>query len=312
MDHSEKGIHHISIISGDAQRNADFYVNSLGLRLVLKTVNQDDPGNYHLFYANGSGQPGSSITFFPWPMAVPSKPGTGEVSCISFSVPENSFEYWAERFGSLDIDFNGPFKRFGTSVLGFKDPDGLQLELVEDPRSEKTPYWKGSEIPAPHSIRGFWGATLLLTETKTTARILQGILGFKKTETAENGNLYTTNSPLGHSVILERADQPKQGKTGRGTVHHIAFRTRNEDDLAEMREQVLDLGLSPTRIIDRHVFKSVYFQTPGGVLFELATDGPGYKSVVDDESEMGKKLFLPPWLEPKREFIEKRLPPVSV
>ncbi|MEX0905495.1 MAG: VOC family protein [Balneolaceae bacterium] len=313
MNHlNNKGIHHISIISGDAQRNADFYVKSLGLRMVLKTVNQDDPGSYHLFYANGSGQPGSRITFFPWPMAVAAKTGTGEVSAISFSVPEDSFGYWAERFGSLDIDFDGPSERFGKPVLRFKDPDGLQLELVEDSRSDELPAWEKSPVPEEHAIRGFWGSSLNLTETESTARILQELLGFEQSSVHENMILFETQSPLGHSIILGKSDQKKQGKTGRGTVHHIAFRTKDEQELAFKREQVLNMGLNPTEIIDRHVFKSVYFHTPGGVLFELATDGPGYKSVVEDESEMGQNLFLPSWLEPKREFIEKRLPPVSV
>lgn len=312
MTQSNKGIHHISILSGDGQRNAEFYVNSLGLRMVLKTVNQDDPGSYHLFYANGSGQPGSSITFFPWPMAVQAKYGTGETTKISFSVPENSFGFWAEHFGSLGIDFDGPVSRFGRQIISFKDPDGLPLELVEDSRSDNIPGQKTARIPEDTSIRGFWGATLHLNQWNETVRILEDVLGFQKSNENENLLLLETAASLGHSIIIEKEDHARSGKTGRGTVHHIAFRTKDETELADRREQVFDLGLSPTDIIDRHVFKSVYFHTPGGVLFEMATDGPGYQSVAETEEEMGKKLFLPPWLEPNREQIEKRLPPISV
>lgn len=307
-----KGIHHISIISGDGQQNAEFYVKSLGLRMVLKTVNQDDPSNYHLFYANGSGQPGSSITFFPWPRAVHANYGTGEAVAISFSVPEGSTDFWIDRFANLDINFDAPIVRFGKKALRFYDPDGLPLELIEDSRSNSIPVWTKSKIPAEYSIRGFWGSNFRLTETESTAKILTEIMGFKKSEENSNLTLFETESDLGHSIILEKADKTEYGKTGKGTVHHVAFRTKNEEELESMRQQVTGFGLNPTGIIDRHVFKSVYFQTPGGVLFEIATDGPGYKSVVESEEEMGKKLFLPPWLEPKREQIEKNLPPVEV
>ena len=312
MKRDNKGIHHISIISGDAQINVNFYVKKLGLRMVLKSVNQDDPGTYHLFYANAEGEPGSSITFFPWKRAVKSNTGTGEVERISFSVPMNSIPYWQDRFDNLKIPADEPIQRFGKMVLPFKDPDGLKLEIVEDDRSKDLPGWKDSDVPLDKAIRGFWGANLLLSQTDETAKILSDILGFEKTAEEENQILFETESPLGHSIILEKEDGSQYGKTGRGTVHHIAFRAKDEDELKDFRQQVIAKGLSPTNVIDRHVFKSVYFQTPGGVLFEMATDGPGYQSVSSSDEKMGKELFLPDFLESKRDMIEQRLEPIEV
>lgn len=307
-----KGIHHITIISGDPQVNVDFYVKTLGLRLVLKTVNQDDPGTYHLFYANGKGQPGSSITFFPWPMAVQSKLGTGQVDTISFLVPDDSFDFWIDRFAGHNIPFDAPLNRFDKNVLPFSDPDGLKLELVEESRAEKIPAWNKGTVASEFAIRGFWGSNLWLTETQSTITILEDVMDFKKTNENNDMILLETEAELGSSVILKKAYEQKAGKTGRGTVHHIAFRAKDKDELKAMREKVFDLGLSPTQLIDRHVFLSVYFQTPGGVLFEIATDGPGYKSAAKNEEEMGRELFLPPWLENKRDMIEKRLQPIEV
>lgn len=312
MKRANKGIHHISIISGDAQTNVDFYVKKLGLRMVLKSVNQDDPGTYHLFYANAEGEPGSSITFFPWKRAVKANRGTGEVERISFSVPEDSISYWQNRFDELDIPADQPFERFGKEILPFEDPDGLKLEIVEDVRSKDLPAWKGSEVPLDKAIRGFWGANLLLSKTEETAAILTDILGFEKTAEQENKILFETGSVLGKSVILEKAEDVHYGKTGRGTVHHIAFRAKDEEELKEFRKQVIAKGLSPTNVIDRHVFKSVYFQTAGDVLFEMATDGPGYQSVASSDEKMGQELFLPDFLEPKRDMIEQRLEPIEV
>ncbi len=311
MNNQNKGIHHISIISGDPQVNVDFYFKTLGLRMVLKTVNQDDPSTYHLFYANGEGQPGSSITFFPWPMAIQSKPGTGQVSTISFLVPKGTQDFWIDRFASRDVPFGTPIERFGKKVLPFRDPDGLNLELVEESRIDGIPAWKDGPISEENAIRGFWGSVLWLTQTESTQTILQEVMGYELSAKDDDLTMLKTTAPLGHSIILKKESEAVQGKTGRGTVHHIAFRAKDEKELAMMRNQVLEMGLSPTEIIDRHVFKSVYFHTPDGVLFEMATDGPGYDSIVENKSDMGKLLFLPPWLEKKREMIEKRLQPIE-
>lgn len=312
MTAHQKGLHHITAFSGEGQRNAEFYVHDLGLRLVLKSVNQDDPSTHHLFYANGSGSPGSSLTFFPMPRASQGKAGVGETVQVSFSVPEASVDYWQKRFQEKKIPFEEPFERFGYKVMRFRDPDELQLELVFDPHAGSYPAWTASTVPEEHGIRGFWSANLLLDQEAPTARVLEEVLGFEKKQTEGNLSLYRSPADIGNSVIIETAAESRYGRMGRGSVHHVAFRTRDEEESLEMREKLVNMGLSPTGIIDRDVFKSIYFHTPGGVLFEMATDGPGYRSVVENDEDMGKDLFLPPWFEDKRQVIEQMLPEIKV
>lgn len=308
---TDKGLHHITVIAGPPQQNVDFYIKKLGLRLVLKSVNQDDPGTYHFFYANGSGQPGSSLTFFPFRMASATKTGTGEATAVGFSVPEGAISFWKTRFLKEGVRFGDVYSRFGHNVLPFFDPDGLQLELVEDPTARALPIWDASPISEAFAIRGFWSVTLRLAEIESTAKILEEVMGFEKTETEGKTTLFRTGSPIGNAVILQKDESPEYFRPGKGTVHHIAFRANNQEDLERMRRAVIALGLNPTTVIDRHVFKSVYFQTPGGVLFEIASDDPGYASVVENEDDMGKSLFLPPWLESDRQRIEHSLEPVQ-
>lgn len=310
MKEHHKGIHHITGLSGDAQRNADFYVKSLGMRLVKKSVNQDDPGTYHLFYGNADGSPGSGLTFFPWPMARQGKPGLGEAIKVAFTVPSESMNFWAERFGEQGIDFDGPYTRFGQQAIGFKDPDYLQLELVFDEEVKQIKGWEKGTVPAEHGIRGFKGTTLRLKETEPTAKVLEHVFEFQETDSSGNSRHYTTNAPIGESVIIEEG-QEKPSANGRGIIHHVAFRAGNDNELEALREKVLKMGLSPTEVIDRHWFHSVYFKSPGGVLFEIATDGPGY-AVDEDADKLGQKLILPPWLESRREMIEKRLPEINL
>ena len=310
MNEHHKGIHHITVIAGDAQQNADFYVNSLGMRLVKKSVNQDDPGTYHLFYGNANGSPGSGLTFFPWSMARQGKPGLGEAVKVSFTVPVGSEEFWAERLGREGLDFDGPYTRFGRERIGFPDPDRLQLELVFDEQAGELPGWDNSTVPTEHTIRGFYETTLRLQEGEPTARVLKEVFEFEESGEDARGKRYTTDAPIGGSVVIEEGDE-KPSANGRGTIHHVAFRAKDEADQLELRKKVIEMGLNPTQVIDRHWFKSVYFQTPGGVLFEIATDGPGYD--VDEETDkLGRKLILPPWMESYREKIEKRLPELNV
>ncbi|WP_340103905.1 ring-cleaving dioxygenase [Rhodohalobacter sp. 8-1] len=306
----QKGIHHITALAGDAQRNADFYVNKLGMRLVKKSVNQDDPGTYHLFYGNAEGTPGSGLTFFPWPMARQGKPGLGEAVKVALAVPSVSIQYWAERFGEQGIDFDGPYDRFGQHAIGFKDPDLMALELVFDKNVDAIPGYENSSVPAEHGIRGFRGTTLLLDQREPTAEVLKALFGFEETASDGNKYYYTTDAKVGGSVIIEEGES-KPSANGRGIIHHVAFRAEDDDELESLREKVVDMGLSPSQVIDRHWFHSVYFRSPGGVLFEIATDGPGY-DVDEDPDKLGQKLILPPWLESKREIIEKRLPEIEV
>ncbi len=306
-----RGLHHISVIAGDPQANYNFYVKKLGMRMVKKTVNQDDPTKYHLFYANSEGSPGSSLTFFPWPGARQGQPGTGEATAVSLTVPEESLEYWQKRLHEQNIPHSDPSSRFGKQYISFTDPDGLQLHLVFDNRKSDLRKWEKSPVPPEHQIQGFWSTTLRLNQVDHTEKILTSILGFEKVATEENETLYQTGSELGHSLIIEEAPF-ERGTGGAGIVHHVAFQTKDDKDLQELRHEVLRLGLQPTEIIDRHFFKSVYYRTPGGVLFEMATHGPGYFVNSDPSEDQAEKLELTPWHEPKREQIEAALPTIKI
>lgn len=305
-----KGIHHITVLAGDAQRNAEFYTEKLGMRLVKKSVNQDDPGTYHLFYGNQAAEPGSSLTFFPWPNAQKGKAGVGEVVNVGLQVPEGSEDYWQVRLSENDISYE-VIEVFGRKALRFEDPDGLELDIVFEgeakPKVDNVDYI----VPAEYTIQGFWGARMLLTDKQHTEMLLGDLFGFEETAQEENLTLYQTDAPVGRYVIIEKTDKQEYGKNGRGIVHHIAYRAENEQELDELRQKVGKKGLNPTQIIDRHWFKSVYYRIPAGVLFEMASDDPGY--TVDEEFEhLGETLILPPWLESKRERIEQVLPEIKV
>ena len=306
-----RGLHHISVIASDPQDNYDFYVKKLGMRMVKKTVNQDDPTKYHLFYANAEGSPGSSLTFFPWPRARQGTPGSGEATEVSLLVPEDSLNYWQQRLTDRNIPYSKPFNRFGKTHLSFKDPDGLQLHLVFDKIAGSLKAWEKSSVPDEHQIQGFWSTTLKLDRVEPTEEILTSILGFEKVDTEDNLTLYQTDSKLGKNLIIEKT-KSQSGQNGAGIVHHVAFQSRDEEDLTKMRFEVIRRGLQPTEIIDRHFFKSVYFRTPGGVLFEMATNGPGYFVNANANEDQAEKLELTPWHEPRREEIEAALPTINV
>lgn len=308
MTQFKNGVHHISVIAGDPQRNANFYTKVLGMRLVKKSVNQDDPGTYHLFYGNKEGSPGSGLTFFPWPNARQGKAGVGEAVKVALAVPENSIMFWAGYLAEQGIDFKGPYDRFGQQAISFLDPDLLELELVFDKVSIAFPAWDKGPVASEYGIRGFRGTTLRLQEASSTASILENIFSFNETTREGKQIHYTTDAAIGGSVIIEEYESIPSAN-GRGIVHHVAFRAKDMDDLAGKREKVLSMGLRPTDFIDRHWFHSVYFRTPGGVLFEIATDGPGY-AIDEDADKLGQKLILPPWLESQRNDIEKNLPPI--
>jgi glyoxalase family protein len=306
-----RGLHHISVIASDPQDNYDFYVKKLGMRMVKKTVNQDDPTKYHLFYANAEGGPGSSLTFFPWPGVRKGNAGSGEASAVSLAVAESSLDYWKRHLAAHNISFEGPSQRFEKKIVSFQDPDGLQLQLVFEDRKNDLPDWPKSQVPKEHRIQGFWGTTLKLVGKDDTATILTDILGFEEVASRDKTTLYQTGSELGHSVIIEEVPF-QRGKNGAGTVHHVAFQTEDEKDLKNLRHKILRLGLQPTEIIDRHFFKSVYFHTPGGVLFEMATHGPGYFVNSDPSEDQATKLELTPWHESQRKAIEDALPTIKI
>ncbi len=302
------GIHHVTAISGPARRNVEFYVGTLGLRLVKKTVNFDDPGTYHLYYGDEAGQPGSIITFFPWEHVAPGRLGVGETQETTFRVPEGAIGYWTQRFVEKGVRHTSPVRRFGETVLAFTDPDGMRLALVGVPGAEAEPAWSVADIPADYAIRGFHGVSLLVKDAAPTGAILTDVLGYA--EAAREGAYvrFTSNAAMGGVVDLRVAGDFLKGRAGGGSVHHVAFRAA--DDAAEMemvRKLAENHAIHTTEQKDRNYFRSVYFREPNGVLFEIATDIPGF--AVDEPADtLGQSLKLPAGLESKRDEIERVLP----
>jgi glyoxalase family protein len=305
------GIHHVTAISGNALRNFDFYTRALGLRFVKKTVNFDDPGTYHFYYGDEAGQPGTILTFFPWEHAAAGRGGVGQTQQTAFRVPATSLGYWTHRFIEKGIAHEALEKRFGESVLPFTDPDGMSLALVGVPGAENESGWSNGDIPAEHAIRGFHGVTLLLEAAEKTGAILTDVFGFK--ETAREGSIirYAGDAGVGSYLDIYQAKGFLPGRQGRGSVHHVAFRARDDAEQAEMTRKLVAVhGQHVTEQKDRNYFRSVYFREPGGVLFEIATDVPGF--AVDEPVEtLGQALKLPAFLESRRSQIEAVLPSLN-
>ncbi|MFB6304856.1 MAG: ring-cleaving dioxygenase [Haloferacaceae archaeon] len=311
------GIHHVTCIAGDPQRNLDFWVETLGLRLVKRSINQDDPGTYHFFFADAEGTPGTSMTFFPWEDLSRGKVGSGQVARTAFRVPEGSLDYWEKRFDDHDVEYDDRVERFGETVLPFRDPDGLPVELVEVAVPDDDPTVPWTEfVPESAAIRGFHSVTLWLADPAPTENVLRTMgleeAGSERSEgddpDDERTRFAATGSVGQYVDVLPTIESSRQGH---GTVHHVAFQTPTDEDQESMRKAVRAEGLRPTQQIDRHWFRSVYFREPGGVLFELATTGPGYDS---DEplDELGERLVLPGKFEDRREEIEAQLSDVTV
>ncbi|HEX6966137.1 MAG TPA: ring-cleaving dioxygenase [Gemmatimonadaceae bacterium] len=304
------GIHHITAICGDPQTNLDFYVGLLGLRFVKRTVNYDDPGTYHFYFGDGIGTPGSILTFFPWPGMPRGRQGTGQATVIAFAIAPRSLGYWVERFLRHGVSYTGPTKRDGVQVIELRDPDGLILELVTDPRADERPAWGGA-VPEEHAIHGFHSVTLWEDGYDDTASLLTQQLGFRleRQSSEELFHFSTGDGGPGTRVTVRVAPGFWRGATGVGTVHHVAWRA--EDDAAQLalRDAIHQHGCNSTPVIDRTYFRSVYFHEPGGVLFEIATDAPGF--TVDEPVErLGERLMLPPRLESYRAQIESHLPSI--
>ena len=303
------GIHHVTAIAGDAQENLDFYTGVLGLRLVKRSVNQDATGTYHLFYADADGHPGADLTFFPWPDPPPGRRGTGLANEVSLAVPPGTLGWWAERLARAGIAAAAPETRFGERTLRFADPHGLALALVEtaDPR-EFTP-WHRSAVPAPRQIRGIHAVRVDQRDLASSAGFLHEGMGFAALGEEEGWHRFgSAGGSSGRWLDLRQSAEPR-GAWGIGAVHHVAWRVADADAQQRARADVAAAGARPTPVIDRFWFRSVYFKEPGGVLFELATDGPGFAA---DESvaSLGEQLVLPPWLEGERAAIERSLPPL--
>jgi glyoxalase family protein len=304
------GIHHVTAISGEPQRNVDFYAGVLGLRLVKKTVNFDDPETYHLYYGDGAGHPGTIMTFFPWAQAPGGRIGAGQLVVTSFSIPATSLGFWTERLIEQGVRFEKPRDRFGETVLTFEDPDRLRIELVaaEDGRLA----WSEGTVPAEYSVRGFHHVSLAVGDTQNTVDLMTETLGFWKVDETEGRvRLSAGDGGPGNTVDVISASGFPSGSMGVGTVHHVAFRVPDEETQIALREEVSALGYNVTPVLDRNYFRSIYFREPGGVLFEIATDPPGF--AVDEElAELGTHLKLPPWLETRRERLEEVLPSLHV
>lgn len=308
MSEEIQGIHHITAIAGDPQQNLDFYSGVLGLHLVKLTVNFDDPGTYHLYYGDGLGTPGTILTFFPWPGAPRGQQGSGQVTTTAFSIPEPALGYWVDRLHRLGVSHEGPRTRFDESVVSFIDPDGLVLELVAHRGAEARVPWTHGPVSAEYAIRGFHGLTLSERRAAQTAPLLTEVLGFRLLREAETRFRYQVGS-AGAGVLVDVLDLPDapRGEIAVGTVHHVAWRTPTDEAQQEWRRRIAGRGLNVTPVLDRRYFRSIYFREPGGVLFEIATDPPGF--VVDEKpEELGTHLKLPPWLEPMRSQLEQRLP----
>jgi glyoxalase family protein len=296
------GIHHITAIAGDPQRNLDFYTEVLGLRLVKRTVNFDDPGSYHFYFGDNIGTPGTIMTFFPWPGARRGARGSGQVTTVSFAVPRNSMAFWKERLRATHVIAEEIEERFESNALRFLDPDGLQLELVASANEERS---------SERAIGGFAAPTLEVRNPKKTEKLVTENLGFEFVAEENNRRRFRGSGSNASAEIDLVSSEAGFGQIAAGTVHHIAFRAADDDEQLKVREQLAARGLNVTPVIDRQYFHSIYFREPNGILFEIATDGPGF--LIDEPPDaLGETLKLPPIYESKRNEIERVLPTIHL
>jgi glyoxalase family protein len=314
-DISPHGLHHVTAIATDPQRNVDFYTSVLGLRLVKTTVNFDDPGTYHLYYGDEAGRPSTILTFFPWRDVPPGRQGSGLTTATAFSVPPESLGWWQRHLTEHEVDLvEAPHDRDTSGqheeVLTFRDPDGLVIDLVASPGDTRSGWDGVAAVPADHAVRGLHSVTLTERELDPTASMLTGLLGMHAEGGAARARFDMGAEPGAVLDVAPTADA-EEGLQAGGTVHHIAFRVPDRETQERWRQELVEAGLNVTPILDRQYFTSIYFREPGGVLFEIATDQPGF-DVDEPLLELGRRLKLPPWLEPDREQIERSLPPLRV
>jgi len=306
------GIHHITAIAGNPQANLDFYAGMLGLRLVKLTVNFDDPSTYHLYYGDGVGHPGTILTFFPWPHAPQGRRGTGQVTETAFAIPANSIDYWIARLGEHRVAFKGAFDRFGEQVISFADPDGMRIELIATKTTRGDRGYEAGPVPLEFAIRGFHSATLSQADHRETAGLLTDTMGFKLIAQDGDRFRYAADSTEAAGLVdVLRAPNERSGRVLVGTVHHIAWRTADDEQQRSWRDELTSLNYGVSPVMDRKYFHSIYYREPGGILFEIATDPPGF-SVDEAPEALGSKLVLPPWLEPERTKLEAVLPPLRL
>jgi len=313
MNPSITGLHHVTAIASDPQRTLDFYVGLLGLRFVKRTVNFDDPASYHFYFGDARGTPGTILTFFAWPGARRGIRGTGQIEAPAFAIPPDSVSYWLDRFKEHHVPAEKTLARFGEEVLRFADPDGLAIELIASISSAGFEPWADSTVPVEHSLRGFHGVSIALEGYEQTATLLTETFGYRLVERLNNRFRLAAPSEAGAGRIVDLLCRPdgSPGRVAAGSVHHIAFRARDDAEQLVWRERLVDLGYNVTPVIDRTYFHSIYFREPGGVLFEIATDPPGF-TLDESLEELGDQLRLPPWLEPTRSQVEEVLPAIKV
>lgn len=311
MSNQIKGIHHITAIAGDAKKNYDFYTRVLGLRLVKKTVNFDDPETYHFYYGDEVGTPGTILTFFPWGGISAGRRGTRQVTEIGYAVPEGSLDFWMKRFEANNITYNKVAEKFGEQYLTFLDPDGLKFELTVPKKEDTRTPWTVGEVNQLVATRGFHHITITTNKAEATAKVLTDILGYRLAEQHVNRFRFITDqAEQANLVDLVEAAGESAGHVAGGSVHHVAFRVENEEVLMHYRQKVLEAGLQITEKIDRNYFYSLYFREPGGVLFEIATDNPGF-ATDETVEQLGSGLKLPAQYESYRERLEKVLPKLN-
>ncbi len=317
------GLHHVTAIASDPQRNLDFYVGLLGLRLVKQTINFDDPGTYHFYFADARGTPGTILTFFPWPGARRGHRGVGQIDATAFAISPGSAGYWLDRFKQQHVAAEKAPARFGEEVVRFTDPDGLLLELIApaveagvapaNARRFAAESWTNSPVPAEHSLRGFHSVSAALEGYEQTAKLLTESFGYRLVQESGNRFRFAARSESSPGRIVDLLCMPdgRPGRIAAGSVHHIAFRAKDDVEQSQWREHLIELGYNVTPVIDRIYFHSIYFREPGGILFEIATEPPGF-TLDETIEELGSKLRLPPWMESARGQIEQVLPPITV
>jgi len=305
------GIHHVTCITKDVQKCTDFYVGVLGLRFIKKSINQDLPDTYHIYFGDYLGTPGTAMTFFGWPTWPRQKAGSGQVTTVSFAVPAGALDFWSSRLKKLGVDHRRT-SRFDAGAIVLRDADGIELELVGQASDDRWKPWHESPVDRDHAIRGFHSVTLTVAESAATLDLLTSTMGFRKGRKEGNRTRLETGAGGPHSVVdvVESPEGPV-GEESVGTIHHVAWRTPDAEAQVSWRELLMRSGRNVTPVIDRWYFKSIYFREPGGVLFEIATDGPGF-TVDEPPEKLGATLSLPPWFQVRRDQLDEILPPIVV
>jgi glyoxalase family protein len=304
------GLHHVTAMANDPQQNIDFYAGILGLRLVKKTVNFDAPDVYHFYYGNEIGAPGTILTFFPYGYLAKGRHGKGQLTTTAFSIPEGSLGYWMERLKKFNLAFQQPQERFSEAFIYFEDQDGLGIELIENSKDSRPGFTYGN-VEEKNSIRGFHSVTLSEDGYEKTAGLLSTYMDHQKIEEAGNRFRYSASGKIGDLVDIVCEPERLRGLQGSGTVHHVAFSTNDDDTIVQMQQKLLQAKANVTPVLDRQYFHSIYFREPGGILFEVATNPPGF-AVDEDIAHLGEALKLPDWQEPNRAEIELGLKPIEI